>query len=452
MALDIALIAALIVLNAAFAGSELALVSLREGQLQALRAERRTSVAGSPRLARDPNRFFATVQIGITLAGFLASATAAVSLAEPLVDPLGFLGGMAEPVAIVLVTLVLTFFTLVLGELAPKRVALQRAERWAQLAAPPLGRLSRIARPVVWLLARSTDITVRLMGGDQALDAARPRRKSCATCWRPPAASPPTNATSSPGHSTSPSVHCRTCSCQARRGGDRRAHARRATRSRSCASAGTRAPRCSPATSTTSRAIVHLRDLLEATAPVGELAHPAVALPESINVLQALRQLQTEREAMAIVTNEFGGTEGIVTIEDLIEEIVGEIYDESDRDVRAVEREPDGSLLLPGSFPVHDLEDIDVELPEGDYSTVAGLVLQQLGHLPEAGESVEVNGWQLEVAVGRGTRHWSGQAAASRARWKLIGRDRLLRFARRNRIVRSSEGRGRRRGGGYLRR
>ena len=116
-------------------------------------------------------------------------------------------------------------------------------------------------------------------------------------------------------------------------------------------------------------------------------------------MLEALRQLQTAREALAIVTNEFGGTEGIVTIEDLIEEIVGEIYDESDRDVRAVERASDGSLLLPGSFPMHDLEDLDVDLPDGDYSTVAGLVLQQLGHLPEPGERVEVNGWQLEVAA-----------------------------------------------------
>ena len=133
------------------------------------------------------------------------------------------------------------------------------------------------------------------------------------------------------------------------------------------------------------------------TAPVGELAHPAVALPESINVLHALRQLQAAREALAIVTNEFGGTEGIVTIEDLIEEIVGEIYDESDRDVRSVIREHDGALLLLGSFPMHDLEDLDVDLPRGEYATVAGLVLQQLGHLPEPGERVEVNGWQLEV-------------------------------------------------------
>lgn len=122
------LVALLVLANAAFAGSEMALVSLREGQLRRLEAG-----GGSgrvlARLAREPNRFLATIQIGITLAGFLASAAAAVSLAHPLEGPIGFLGGAARAVAIVIVTLLLAYVTLVLGELAPKRVAMQRAER-----------------------------------------------------------------------------------------------------------------------------------------------------------------------------------------------------------------------------------------------------------------------------------------------------------------------------------
>ena len=152
-------------LNAAFAGTEMALVSLREGQLQRLE-QRSTTGALVALLARDPNRFLATIQIGITLAGFLASAAAAVSLAEPLEAPLGFLGGAARPVAIIIVTLLLAYFTLVLGELAPKRVAMQRAESWALVAARPLSIMSTVTRPVVWLLSRSTDVAVRLMGGD----------------------------------------------------------------------------------------------------------------------------------------------------------------------------------------------------------------------------------------------------------------------------------------------
>ena len=398
MALDVALVALLIVLNAAFAGSELALVSLREGQLRRLerRGERGRRVA---QLARDPNRFLATVQVGITLAGFLASATAAVSLAEPLVDPLAFLGTMAEPVAIILVTLVLTFFTLVLGELAPKRVALQRAERWALVAAPPISRLADLARPVVWLLGRSTDIAVRLMGGDPSVQRedvteeefrdllATTRRFSpyqrriiagaLDIAERPlqDVVVPRRDVVAVEAHTPAPdALEILRCSGRAR------------------------APVFTNDLDDVS-GIVHLRDLLGAEGPVGALARPALALPESIDVLQALRQLQAKRESMAIVTNEFGGTEGIVTVEDLVEEIVGEIYDESDRDVSAVQRESDGSLLLPGSFPVHDLDDIDVQLPEGDYSTVAGLVLDRLGHLPDVGESVVVDAWRIDVVA-----------------------------------------------------
>ncbi|TDC45585.1 HlyC/CorC family transporter [Actinomadura sp. KC345] len=168
--LNIALVAVLVLLNAVFAGSEIALISLREGQVR--RLDRRGGAAARKlvRLARDPNRFLATIQVGITLAGFLASATAAVSLAEPLVSPLDFLGGAADAVAIALVTVVLTFITLVLGELAPKRLAMQFAERWALLVARPLDVLSMVSRPAIWALGASTDVVVRVLGGDPRAD------------------------------------------------------------------------------------------------------------------------------------------------------------------------------------------------------------------------------------------------------------------------------------------
>jgi putative hemolysin len=162
---EIGLVLLLVVVNAAFAGSEVALISLREGQLRRLEAEGGTGRLVA-QLARDPNQFLSTIQIGITLAGFLASAAAAVSLAEPLVPLLGFLGRAAEPAAVVLVTLVLTYLTLVVGELAPKRIALQRPERWARRTARPLRVVSIVTRPAVWVLSRSTDLLVRLAGGD----------------------------------------------------------------------------------------------------------------------------------------------------------------------------------------------------------------------------------------------------------------------------------------------
>jgi putative hemolysin len=122
-----------------------------------------------------------------------------------------------------------------------------------------------------------------------------------------------------------------------------------------------------------------------------------VALPESMGVLDALRRLQAEREQLAIVLNEYGGTEGILTVEDLLEELVGEIYDEFDPDSRDIQPEPDGSIVLPGRFPVHDLPDLGVSLPEGSYATVAGLILNRLGRIPAAGDAVEVDRWRLEV-------------------------------------------------------
>ncbi|HEX6345931.1 DUF21 domain-containing protein [Umezawaea sp.] len=162
---DIVLVAALALTNAVFAGGEMALISLREGQLRALERDGGRGAPTLVRLARDPNRFPATIQIGIALAGFLASATAAVSQAQPLVPLLGFLGGAANAVAVALVTIVLTLLTLVFGELAPKRPAMQHAQGRALLVVRPLDLLSTISRPVVWTLSAGTNVVVRVFGG-----------------------------------------------------------------------------------------------------------------------------------------------------------------------------------------------------------------------------------------------------------------------------------------------
>jgi putative hemolysin len=143
--------------------------------------------------------------------------------------------------------------------------------------------------------------------------------------------------------------------------------------------------------------IAHLVDLVDARGTVAGHTRPALALPESLGVLDGLRRLQAERQTMAIVLNEYGGTEGIVTVEDLLEELVGEIYDEFDQDSAGIRREADGSVVLPGDFPMHDLADLAISLPEGPYTTVAGLALQRFGRVPAVGESVEVAGWRLEV-------------------------------------------------------
>jgi putative hemolysin len=165
------------------------------------------------------------------------------------------------------------------------------------------------------------------------------------------------------------------------------------------ASGHSRAPVCLEGDLDRSVGLVHLRDLLNTppSATAGEVAVPATYLPESLPVLDAMRRMQQQRQQMVLVIDQHGGVEGIVTMEDLVEEVVGEIYDESDRDVVAAVQLPDGSRMLPGSFPVHDLIDLGVEVPPGEYATVAGLILEHLGHLPRGGEAVELPGWRFVV-------------------------------------------------------
>lgn len=168
-------------------------------------------------------------------------------------------------------------------------------------------------------------------------------------------------------------------------------------------------------------AVVHLRDLVDFDGTVAERARPAPVLPESVGVLKALRVMQGERHSLALIISEYGVFEGIVSVEDLVEELVGEIFDETDRDLQAAQRLPDGSWLLVGSFPIHDSVDLGVDLPEGDdYATIAGLVLDRLGHLPRTGESLAIDGWRISVLSIEGH-------AIARVRVSPVANDRRVR-------------------------
>ncbi|MET8527884.1 hemolysin family protein [Micromonospora sp. NPDC005172] len=399
---QLALVAVLVLVNAALSGSEMALVTLREGQLRRLG---RRSRAGERlvRLSRDPNRYLGTIQLGITLAGFLASAAAAVSLAQPLVGPLGFLGGAARPASVLLVTVALTFVTLVIGELAPKRLAMQRAERWALLSAGPLDLLARVSRPAVWLLSWATDVVVRLAGGNPRAS----REETTEEELREMLASQRGLSTQQREILTGAfDIAGRTLReiLVARREVTTLPTGLPADQGvRLLGAAGrSRAPVVGPGGLDEVIGVVHIRDLVRAEGgTVGEQARPPLLLPVTLPVADALRQLRQEHQQLALVVDEHGGIDGIVTLEDLLAEVVGELYDETDRDVRGVVREPDGSLLVPGDFPLHDLPDVGVRLSfplSREYTTVAGLVLARLGHLPGApGETVRLPGLTMEV-------------------------------------------------------
>jgi putative hemolysin len=398
---QLALVAVLVLLNGALSGSEMALVSLRESQVRRLaRGSRAGRVVAT--LTRDPNRFLATIQIGITLAGFLASAAAAVSLAAPLTAALGVFGEAAEPVAILLVTLALTFVTLVVGELSPKRIAMQRAEGWALVAARPLNLLATVCRPAVWLLGKGTDLVVRLAGADP-----RGRREEVTT------EEIRDMITAQRGFSSEQ----RTIISGAFEIAERIlreilvprrdvVHLSAALPAdegvRQLVAAGhSRAPVTGPLGLDDVLGVVHVRDLFDAYGTVGGCARPAMFLPESLKVSDALRQMRQQRQHLALVVDERGVIDGIVTMEDLVEEVVGEIYDETDRDVQAVVRQADGSMLLVGTFPIHDLPDVGIDianLESGDYTTIAGLVLVRLGRIPTGpGDTVNLGDYTAEV-------------------------------------------------------
>ncbi len=400
--MNLALIGVLVLVNAAFAGSEMALVSLREGQLARLEREGTARGMRLVRLAGDPNRFLATIQIGITLAGFLASAAAAVSLAEPLVPRLSVLGGAAEPVAIAVVTLALTFVTLVLGELAPKRIAMQRALPWALVAAGPIDLASRLSRPVVAALGAASNAVVRLVGvtpgaavpamtrqelqeivtthgmlhaeqreiltGALEIDTRLLRevmvpRGSVFTLDAELTFSQALEALAAAGHSRAPAT--------------RRHHLDHVV------------------------GVVHWSAVYRGgDEPVATVATPVLYLPDTMRVADALHRFKTEGHHLAVVLDEYGDADGIVTLEDLLEEIVGEIRDETDKDLSTVAHLDDGDLVVPGTFPLHDLPDLGIELAErtGGYTTVSGLVMDELGRVPRGpGEVVHVDGWTIEV-------------------------------------------------------
>ena len=405
MLYDLFLVTILVVVNASFAGSEIALISLRESQVR--RLEKRGGAGRTvARLVEDPNRFLSTIQVGITLAGFLASATAAISLAAPLADVLPMAESVADPLAVILVTLALTFITLVFGELAPKRIAMQRTEGWSLVAARPLAFIARIASPAVIILGWATDLVLRIFGADPGQG-------------RPPLTEEElrdmiaTQQTFTPYErqivSGALDIGERTLGQVLRPRADvftlNDQEPASEALERLLLARYSRAPVAPHGDLDHLTGIVHLRDLIKSSGTAGQAAHPAPVLAESLPALDALRRLQEDHQQMAIVLDENQVVSGIVTVEDLMEEIVGEIYDESDRDVSAVRREGPDSYLLPGSFPVHDLEDLGIEVPEGPYTTVAGLLIERLGGLPERrGSDAEVAGWRFEVVSFRRRR------------------------------------------------
>jgi putative hemolysin len=409
---NIALVLAFVLVGGFFAAAEIALISLRDSQVRKL-SERGKRGARVAKLADDPNRFLSAVQIGVTLAGFLSAAFGAATLADeatPALVDLGLSEGIAKPLALVGITLAISYVSLVLGELAPKRIALQRAEGLSLLVAPFLDRLAALSRPVIWLLSISTNLVVRMSGADP-------------------------NA----GRDSISAEELRALVA----GHEEITHAERALIEEVFA-AGARqlremlVPRTEvqflDASTPLSKAagiaagsphsrfpvfreshddvigFVHVRDLLDPTrserdTPVAEFVRPVKYLPASKSVLAVLSEMRDEGHHLAIVIDEYGGTAGIVTLEDLVEELIGDIRDEYDVEDAQARRLHGGAVEVDGLLNLDGFAaETGIELPEGPYETVAGCLIAVLGHLPEHGEAVEIAGHRLKVTEMDGRR------------------------------------------------
>ncbi|WP_031073405.1 hemolysin family protein [Streptomyces sp. NRRL WC-3742] len=415
---DAALVLVFILLGGLFNVAEISLISLREGQIRTLEAVGTRRAARAAHLAADPNRFLAAVQVGVTCMGFLSAAFGADTLAgkvAPVFVEAGLSPGLADALALVGLTLVISYVSLVLGELTPKRIGLQRAESIAVVAAPVVDVMSVALRPVIWLLGHSTNLMVRLLGGDPAAG----RGSMSSEELRGLVAA-----------NTELGSDERALIADVFSAGERQLREVMVPRTEVTfldAERPLAAVRHQAETSPHSRypvvegsadavvGFVHVRDLYgargEQAVKVRDLARPVKLLPGTKRVLKAMSEMRREGHHLAIVVDEYGGTAGIVTLEDLVEEVIGEIRDEYDRPETATTRRlAGGGMELDGLLNLGDFEEeTGVALPEGPYETVAGCLVASLGHLPREGDQARIvaesgQGVMLTVAKLEGRR------------------------------------------------
>jgi putative hemolysin len=410
--LNFGLVILFIVVGGVFAATEIALVSLRDSQLGQMEQEGKRGQRVAE-LARDPNRFLSAVQIGVTVAGFFSAAYGASTLAPdlaPLLERWGLPEAAASTVAFIVMTLFIAYLSLVLGELVPKRIALQGAAGVARLVAPPLDRFATAMRPVIWFLSRSTDVVVRLLGSDPSAQREEISEEELRELVS--------------GHGGLSEEERRIVE-DVFSVGDRQVREVMRPRTevdfldanlpvfKAVKLASSMPHSRYPVTRESTDDVVgfvHVRDLFDPemsgrSIRVGELARDVLVLPGTKRVLPAMSEMRREGSHLAVVVDEYGGTAGIVTLEDLVEELVGEIRDEYDADDQAETAIIGGVIEVDGLMNIEDFADkTGVPLPEGPYETVAGYVVASLGRLPVVGDAVEVGAIRLEVLALDGRR------------------------------------------------
>ncbi|HYO72843.1 MAG TPA: hemolysin family protein [Archangium sp.] len=401
----------LVLANGILAGAELAILSMRKTRVRELVESGSRSARAVSGLRENPDRFLATVQIGITVVSATAGAFGGAAMAQPLAGALQGLGVSAQTSAklsLALVIGLISYLSLVLGELVPKSLALRYSERYALLIGRPLRLLSRLMRPLVWLLTASSNLVLRFFKDRTSFSEGRitPEEvqqtvEDASRCGalHPRSGDIASRALALADLSVADVMVPRPKVVGLRRDAtleewkqvlQQRGHSRLPVYE-----------------DTVDRVVGYVvgTDLLSIALEQGTLnledaLRPAYFIPETTRALDALQQMQVRRTPMALVVDERGGLAGLVTLEDLLEELVGEIFSESDVPPDSLHPEPDGTILADATLSVREVNRaLELKLPEGEaFSTLGGLCMVMAGVIPAPGTRLTTDdGTELEV-------------------------------------------------------
>lgn len=409
----------LIFLNAFFAMTEIAVVSLSQTKLKKLEEDGDKSASRLLKLLEEPTAFLSTIQVGITLAGFLGSAFAADSFSEMLVNwiyndlgihvlPLAAL----DTIAVILITIVLSYFTLVFGELVPKRIAMQKPMEVAKLSCGIVSRIAVVMRPVIWFLSFSTNVALRLLrmnteSEEETVTEEEIRMMVDLGEERGTIASEEGEWIDNVfefSETTVREVMTHVSDLVTVNIDDSPADILKVIRE----SGRSRIPVCGESIDDIV-AILRTREFLLARCEdmdklPDSVLRPAYFVPETLRASQLLKDMQKKKTHMAVVIDEYGQTAGVATMEDLLEEIFGNIYDESDPvEEQPIQKLDDNRWRVSGSAELEELAAaLEIEFPEDvDFDTVNGLVLSQLTSIPREGTVPDIEAYGLRIHVER---------------------------------------------------
>lgn len=406
----------LILVNAFFAAAEIAVISLSETKLRKQAEEGDKKAKKLLGLTQAPDHFLSAIQIAITLAGFLSSAFAADSFSDPLVQWLMAQGVTQIPqstlntLMVIVITIVLSYFSLVLGELVPKRIAMKKTEAVARMTVGTVCAVATVCRPVIWLLSKSTNGVLRLLHIDPKADEEEvsedeirmmvdlgEERGTIETAEKELIEN-----IFEFNNSTAEDVMIHRTDMVMVWAGDTPEEILNTIRQSGLSRFPVYEEDADDIVGILSTRVYLLNTQQAHPKPLRELLYPAYFVPESVRTDVLFRDMQSKKVHLAIVVDEYGGTSGLVTMEDLLEEIVGNIYDEFDPQEEAELVQLEENLWqVSGSCDLDQLSQaLDITFPEDEeFDTLGGLVFAQLSVIPSDGEQLELDAYGLHIKV-----------------------------------------------------